>query len=114
MREPAAEEAGPLVTTALVVAEAAYLVGRQLGHRAEARFFRSVAGGDLVVEQLSLEDHHRIAELVDRYVDLGLGGTDASLVAIAERLDQTRIATLDHRHFRVVRPAHVEALEIVP
>jgi uncharacterized protein len=30
----------------------------------------------------------------------GLGMTDASLVALAERLDTNRIATFDHRHFR--------------
>ena len=48
------------------------------------------------------------------YHDLSLGGTDAGLIAIAERLGVTRIATLDHRHFRVVRPAHCEALTILP
>lgn len=54
------------------------------------------------------------AELVDRYADLPLGGTDASLVAMAERLALTQVATLDHRHFRVVRPRHVDAFELLP
>jgi predicted nucleic acid-binding protein len=107
-------EAGPLVTTALVIAETAYLIGRQLGARAEAQFFRAIADGDVHVETLTAADDRRIAELVERYADLPLGGTDASLIAIAERLDQSRIATLDRRHFTVVRPEHVDAFELIP
>ena len=56
----------------------------------------------------------RIAELVENYNDMPLGGTDASVIAIAERLGETSIATLDHRHFSVVRPVHVAAFELVP
>jgi predicted nucleic acid-binding protein len=87
------DEPGPLVTTELVVAETAYLIGRQLGPDAEAGFFRSVANGDLMVEALTPTDYLRIAALVDRYRDRPLGGTDASLVAVAERLGQPRPAT---------------------
>ena len=39
---------------------------------------------------------------------------DASVVAIAERLEQDTIATLDRRHFSVVRPLHVDAFTLVP
>jgi uncharacterized protein len=31
-----------------------------------------------------------------------------------EMLGEQKVATLDHRHFSVVRPAHVEALAILP
>lgn len=105
---------GPLVTTALVVAEAGWLIDRQLGPVAEAGFYRSIVAGDLTIETLEPGDWARVAELVDRYADLGLGGVDASLVAIAERLAVTTIATLDRRHFTVVRPAHCDAFELVP
>ncbi len=33
---------------------------------------------------------------------------------IAARLGLSPIATLDHRDFRVVRPAHTEAFELLP
>ncbi len=56
----------------------------------------------------------RIAELVSVYRDLPLGTVDASVVAAAERLGVTEIATLDRRHFGVVRPAHVDAFELLP
>jgi predicted nucleic acid-binding protein len=49
----AIEDAGPLVTTALVIAETAYLIGRQIGAAAEAAFFRSVAAGELQVARYS-------------------------------------------------------------
>ena len=75
-----------LVTSPLVVAETGYLIERQLGPEAEAGFYRSIAAGDLLVEVLTATDYRRIAELIERYADLGLGGTDASLVVIAERL----------------------------
>jgi predicted nucleic acid-binding protein len=108
------EHPGPLVTTALVVAETGWLIDRQVGPATEAAFYRGVAAGAITVEALTPADWTRIAELVDRYADLPLGGTDASLVAIAERLALTQVATLDHRHFRVVRPRHVDAFELLP
>lgn len=58
-----------------MVAEAAYLIGRRIGPKAEARFFRSIADGDLVLETLTDADIVRIADLVDQYADLPLGGT---------------------------------------
>lgn len=110
----AIQSAGPLVTTALVIAETAYLIGRQLGAAAEAAFFRAVAAGEIQVEQITPADARRVAEPIETYADLGLGGTDASLIVIAERLNITRIATLDHRHFGVVRPTHTAAFELTP
>jgi len=35
-------------------------------------------------------------------------------MTIAERLNQTRVATLDRRHFTIVRPAHCPAFELIP
>ena len=63
---------------------------------------------------LTRRDATRMTELVDRYDDLPLGTTDSSVIALAERLAVHEIATLDHRHFRVVRPAHVDAFTLLP
>lgn len=90
------------------------MIDRQLGPAAEANFYRSIAAGDLRVEDLTVADWERIAELVERYADLGLGGVDASVVTVAERLDVHEIATLDRRDFSVVRPRHVEAFGLLP
>lgn len=104
----------PLVTTGLVIAECAYLIQRQLGPAAEATLYQSLVEGSLVVEPLKSGDWARIAHLVTTYADLPLGGTDASVIAIAERLGHTRIATLDRRHFSVVKPSTGQPFELVP
>lgn len=70
-------------------------------------------GGYLLVEH-GLDDLRRIRALIDRYADLPLGFVDASVVTTAERLGETTVATLDRRHFSVVRPAHVDAFTLVP
>ncbi|MFK4146668.1 hypothetical protein [Streptomyces sp. NPDC004065] len=49
-----------------------------------------------------------------RYADFPLGGVDASVIAVAERFGVDRVATLDRRHFSVVKPAHVPAPTLVP
>lgn len=98
----------------LVVAEAGYLIDRQLGPAAEAALYRSIDAGEMVVAPVADEDWGRMAELVETYADLGLGGVDASVIALAERTGETRVATLDRRHFGVVRPVHADGFELVP
>jgi predicted nucleic acid-binding protein len=63
---------------------------------------------------LSRADWTRIAELTQQYSDQPLGGVDAGLIAVAERLGLTTIATLDRRHFGVVRPNHAKVLTLIP
>jgi predicted nucleic acid-binding protein len=98
----------------LCITEVAYLITTRLGWQPEVRFLGDLMAGDLLVEQLHPADLERIAELVASYRDLPLGTVEASVVAAAERLGITSIATLDRRHFGVVRPAHAEAFELVP
>ena len=101
-----------LVMPALVIAEATYLVGRRLGPLAEARFLADFENHD--VEAPTAADWRRIAELVERYADFPLGGADASVVALAERLDTDIVVTFDHRHFAAIRPHHREAFTLLP
>ena len=101
-----------LVVPALVIAEATYFVGTRLGPAAEADFLRGCS--DLDVEAPDRADFARIAQLVERYADFPLGGADASVVALAERLEAAVIVTLDRRHFGAVRPSHRETFELLP
>jgi predicted nucleic acid-binding protein len=100
-----------------VLAEACYLIDRFGGPIAEAQFLDSV--GSEPAHQfrpvdLTDPDLRRMSELVRQYADRRLGGTDASLVAVAERLGITTIATVNRRDFDNVRPRHVPAFTIVP
>ena len=104
----------PLIVPVLVVTEVAYLLGDRLGARAERAFATSIERGELVIGQVAAADWARITSLLDQYADLKLGVVDASVIALAERLELGTIATLDRRHFAAVRPRHVESLRLVP
>jgi uncharacterized protein len=101
-----------LVVPTLVVAEATHFVGTRLGARAEAAFLRGI--GVLEVEGPSPDDCRRMADLVERYGDFPLGGTDASVIALAERLDAQVVITLDRRHLAAVQPRHCSAFDLLP
>ena len=104
----------PLLVPATVIAETGYLLAREAGARVEALFLGSVAAGDFQLVDLTDTDLARMAELVAQYADLPLGTTDASVIALAERCEVDEVATLDHRHFTVVRPRHVNAFTLLP
>ncbi|MGO9899499.1 MAG: type II toxin-antitoxin system VapC family toxin [Solirubrobacteraceae bacterium] len=105
---------GPLIIPTLVLTEVTYLLGTRLGWEPEVRFLGDLATGGFVLEPVSPADLLRIAELVAKYHDLPLGTVDASVVAAAERLQITDVATLDRRHFTVVLPVHVAAFTLLP
>jgi predicted nucleic acid-binding protein len=93
-----------LVTTPLVVAELDHLVFRQGGVAAARALRDDLDNGAYLVEWWPRAIHETIA-VARRHESMRLGLTDASLVALAGRLQTTSIATLDERHFRALRPA---------
>jgi uncharacterized protein len=103
-----------LVVPAPVIPEAAWLIESRLGPSAEAKFLTLVTSSRFRIIDLELPDCQRTVALVTAYADLGLGFVDASIVAVAERLNVNTIATLNRRDFAVVRPTHVTALDLVP
>lgn len=105
---------GTVVVPAPVIVEVCWLLDRRVGSAAEAAFLAGLAGGDPRIDDLTAADYQRAAQLVDRYADLDLGFVDASVIAVAERLGIDTVATINHRDFRVVRPAHVDAFILVP
>lgn len=102
-----------LRVTAPVATETAWMIESRLGPAAEATFVGSIASGELPLIDLTGADWARCAELINTYADLGLGLVDASIVAVAERLGVSTIATLNHRDFHVVRPSHITAFELL-
>jgi predicted nucleic acid-binding protein len=80
----------------------------------EADFVASVSRGEFTLVNLDPEHMNRVSELVNKYGDWPLGAIDASVVAVAESLNLTDIATLDHGHFRAIRPRHVEVFTLHP
>jgi len=112
--EAFAQRRGEFRVPATVVTETCYMLGRILGVEAEARFLDVLAAGRIPVVDLQAGDYKRMAELVRRYADMDLGAVDASIVAVAERLDVQEIATVNPRDFTVVRPRHVDHFILLP
>ena len=92
-----------LATTPLILAEVDHLAGARAGRRARHAWRTDLADGVYDVHWWSTAPQE-IAGIADQYEDLGVGLADASLVALAARLETTNIATFDERHFRAMRP----------
>jgi len=97
-----------------VIAEAGFMIGRIAGAKQEAAFLRSLSTERFAILTPNPFELLRAAELVETYADLGLGTTDAIVMAMAESRDDPRVATLDRRHFSVVRPNGFAAFDIHP
>lgn len=104
--------AEPRVVPVCVLVEVEYLV-RPWPHALTA-LLEDFESGAFEVLDLPARWLLRAGELLDAYRDLSLGLVDATVVAATEMLSEAKIATLDHRHFAVVRPAHTEALTLLP
>ena len=90
------------------------MLGSRLGAEAEAGFLDLIATGESATVDLDAEDYGRTAVLVRQYADLRLGAVDASIVAVAERLGVTEVATVNPRDFTVVRPGHTGHFTLLP
>lgn len=103
-----------LVVPLLVLAEVDYWCAERLSADAWLTFLDELLAGVYRLEAPTTTDLTRARELQGTYRDLALGVVDATVIALAERLREPRVATLDHRHFATVRPAHVPGFLLLP
>jgi predicted nucleic acid-binding protein len=92
-----------LTTTPLILAETDHLAGTRAGTAAQRAFRADLANGAYEISWWPEATTESVA-IAEQYADLGIGLADASLVALAARLDTTEVATFDQRHFRALRP----------
>lgn len=104
----------PLVIPAPVLVEVDYLIHTRMHPGVLVALLDDIADGAYTVVDLDPADFGRVRELCDRYADADIGFVDAAVLAIVERLDERKLATLDHRHFGMLRPRHVDALTLLP
>lgn len=103
-----------LATTPLVLAELDHLANARLGRQGAAAVRADIVAGAYDVDWWR-SAHTDATAVAQRYAELDVGLTDASLVALAARLETTRIATFDERHFRAMTPlAGGEAFTVLP
>jgi uncharacterized protein len=103
-----------LVVPVLVLGELDYWCAERLDPEVWLAFLDDVLAGAYRVEPPTGADLERCRGIQDQYADLAVGVVDASVLALVERLGEDKLATLDHRHFSVMRPAHTEALRLLP
>lgn len=104
----------PLVIPAPVLVEVDYWIHRRLYPDVLVSLLDDIANGAFRVEELLPGDYHRVREVCRRYADSDIGFVDAAVLAVVERLGEPKLATLDRHHFGLLRPRHVDALQIVP
>ncbi|MDJ0903422.1 MAG: PIN domain-containing protein [Xenococcus sp. MO_188.B8] len=97
-----------------VLAEVAYLVGREAGIKNVSTFLKGLTASRFSLIALTTEDILRIAEILEQYVDSRIDFVDASVMAMAERLNINTILTLDYRDFSLFRPEHCDAFILMP
>lgn len=102
------------VLSPFVLAELDYMLAARLGSRTQLEFLDQVAAGVYELAVFTNDDVRDARRVLDRYHDLGIGLTDASIVVLAERYDTDRILTLDERHFRALRTSAGRPLTLLP
>ena len=98
----------------IVLPEAYFLLRRNLGYANSLNFLEFFGSRFVRLLPVLLDDLTRVREISQQYADARLDLVDCCIMAIAERMDITRIATFDRRDFSIVKPRHCEFLELLP
>jgi predicted nucleic acid-binding protein len=97
-------DGGPLVLSPLVLAELDHFILARLGAKAEQLVLAELRSPAYRLDLFTDDDFTLASEVAVKYSDMQLGLTDASIVVQAARHKTTRILSLDHTHFGVMRP----------
>jgi predicted nucleic acid-binding protein len=93
-----------LVTTPLVLAELDHLLTTRLGEQVRNRVMLRLASGAVTISAFDVTAFARSAQIASEHTGMRLGLTDASVMVAAAQNRTTRLFTLDHEHFRALRP----------
>ena len=105
---------GPRIVPAPVLPEVFYMLSRDASYASAYRLFDHLQGSAFRIESLTLTDMARMSAIMREYEDNRFDYVDTAIMALSERLNITRIYTLDRRDFGVFRPKHCTALSLFP
>lgn len=97
-----------------VLVEVCYLIGRDIGIPGAIQFLRNLPSSRFKVIMAIDTDIERSADILEQYIDSKIDFVDASIMAIAERLNIQTILTIDRRDFQIFRPKHCEYFILKP
>ncbi|MBL1259871.1 MAG: PIN domain-containing protein [Thiotrichaceae bacterium] len=89
-----------LITTLASITEVLHLL--DFSRNAQADFLSWVDAGAITVESITVDDFQKIRALIIKYSDLPMDFADACLVFLGEKMNVSKVATID-RDFDVYR-----------
>ena len=110
----AANRTEAMLVPDLVLPEVSFLLRRNLGYANSLNFFDFFKHNSVRLVPVIMQDLARVYEIGQDYADARFDLVDCCIMAMAERLNVTRIATLDRRDFSIFRPGHCDFLELLP
>ena len=93
----------PRLLSPFVLAELDYLLATRVGSDAQQVPLEEVIAGTYELAPFGAADIDRARQVMQRFSDLRVGLTDASVVVLADRHECSDVLTLDERHFRALR-----------
>jgi predicted nucleic acid-binding protein len=105
---------GYLIIPQVTLTEAAYLFKRRMGQQGAITFLSEFARSQPALQHITVNDRRRVTEIMQQYASANFDFVDCCITALCERLDITRVGTLDQRDFSIFRPRHCEFLRIIP
>lgn len=94
-----------LILPSPVIPEVDHLLRHRLGAKSRLTFYAGIVEGYYLIADLPKDAYMRIADLNRRFDELDLGFVDAAVVALAETLGLSRVATTDRPHFEPLAAA---------
>ncbi len=98
----------------VVLPELAYIFVRDMGYLGLQSLMEAFRISEVEFIALEKSDLGRIHEIIETYASAEFDIVDCCIMALAERLQITRIATFDRRDFSIFRPRHCDFLELLP
>ncbi|MDE2634962.1 MAG: PIN domain-containing protein [Chloroflexota bacterium] len=104
----------PMLLPAVILPELGFLFGRDNGYAGVIQWLEQFRYTEARMAPMIQEDLGRIYEIAEQYADSRFDVVDCCVMAMAERLQITKIATFDSRDFSIVVPSHTDYFEILP
>lgn len=98
----------------MVLVEVAYLIGRDAGITTVVKFLEGLPSSRFELIAATEQDIARTARILEQYIDSRIDFVDASVIAIAERLNIKTVLTIDRRDFGLFRPTHCQSFTLKP
>ena len=103
-----------IVVPDIILPEISYLFRRDFGYAGVQVLLERFNAYEVPFERITRSDLRRMHEIAVTYASAQFDIVDCCIMAIAERLDITRIATFDRRDFSIFRPQHCDFFELLP